>query len=276
MALHALGRQIVKCCPLQLLARGEKPAAFLVLGGETGQFVGHLHPFGEEGAGAGILATAGRILDRRAHVDDLADPAAALERDGEADAAPHDPAGEDVAPEAVGPEDVERRAVGRAEQVAVHPQAEEAVFPARREEGDGTRVGEIGAGDRLVGDGVELGALDDGEGHREEPPAGLDRRALGRGDVPRDLVGRREAHVPRLGVHRRREVGEHPPGAGGEVQRDAPDAVGTELGVHVLVAGQVAADRDEVQVLVVAHRVVGDGGAVRPQDAEGERDVARG
>ena len=63
---------------------------------------------------------------------------------------------------------------------------------------------------------------------------------------------------------RRIEVGEQPPRSGGPIQPGGPRAVGGQLGVDVLNAGVVAADRDQVRPVV--RRVVGsDRLAARPK-----------
>src|SRR6185503_15708111 len=69
----------------------------------------------------------------------------------------------------------------------------------------------------------------------------------------------------------RLEVGEDPVLAGcGDGERDGPGAVGGQARVDVLEPGQVAADHDQVQVLVVGGGVAGDGLVVRSEDLEPE------
>ena len=106
---------------------------------------------------------------------------------------------------------------------------------------DGVAVDLGGRGGRRQGSGLE------GAGHGE----------VGAEDVV-------------LAVGARHEVGEQPPAAGGQVERRRPDAVVAEHRVHVLEAGEVAADGDQVQVLVVGDVERGDRRTVGVEDAEGD------
>jgi hypothetical protein len=86
------------------------------------------------------------------------------------------------------------------------------------------------------------------------------------------LAGHREvgAEDPVLAVDGGHEVGEEPPRPGRQVQGRPPDAVGPEVRVDVLEAGQVAAHGDEVQVLLVALLETGHGGAVGAEQPQGD------
>src|SRR5205807_8061673 len=74
----------------------------------------------------------------------------------------------------------------------------------------------------------------------------------------------------------RDEVGEDSIITGaGEVEGDAPGSGLVEYWMHMLECGHIAADHDEVQILVVAADVAGDGCAVAIQDAKPQRKIRR-
>ena len=79
--LQAFGSQQVDGRPIQLLAGRAQPSARLVVVGERAELVGHPDPGFPEGSGAGSIGGGGRVLERCAHLLDLADPCAHL--DGE-------------------------------------------------------------------------------------------------------------------------------------------------------------------------------------------------
>ena len=72
----------------------------------------------------------------------------------------------------------------------------------------------------------------------------------------------------------RLEVGEEPPLSGGEVEIRRPHAVRAQLGVDVLEAGEVPANRDQVKALLVLHVVLGDRLGVGAVDGERDADIA--
>ena len=72
------------------------------------------------------------------------------------------------------------------------------------------------------------------------------------------------------------EVGEQAPLSRRQVQPGRPPAVGGQLGVHVLEAGEVAAYGDQVQLLLVLDVVRRHRLAVRPGDREPHRNVVSG
>ncbi|MFC7759655.1 hypothetical protein ACFQY4_17795 [Catellatospora bangladeshensis] len=104
------------------------------------------------------------------------------------------------------------------------------------------------------------------------------RAAAGGRRLVRPRCGQVDAERQALAAGGGLEVGEQPvlPGACTGVQRDLPDAAGAQGGVHVLEAGQVPADHDQVQVLVVGRGVGGDRGAVGSEDPEPQRLRLRG
>ena len=75
----------------------------------------------------------------------------------------------------------------------------------------------------------------------------------------------------------RGEIGEHPVLAGlGQVQRHGPGAVRGPGRVHVLEPGQVPANHDEMQFLVVRDLVGSDRPAVGPENPKVDRDLRPG
>src|SRR5690606_13248579 len=74
MGLQALAGEVVSSGTVVLLSGGEQAAALLVFGGQLAELVGHLRPGFTEGLRAGGVWLLGRVLQRLAHLDDLADP----------------------------------------------------------------------------------------------------------------------------------------------------------------------------------------------------------
>ena len=94
------------------------------------------------------------------------------------------------------------------------------------------------------------------------------RQGRGRRRARHEQIGSERDLLAEPGGH---EVGDHAPRPRCEVEVDRPGAVGGQLGVHVLVPGEVAAHHHEVELLVVLHLVVEHGLAVRTLDLEGQR-----
>ena len=84
MRLHPLGHAEVQRGALQFLARREHPPLGFIVLCEIDQFVAHLRPFAHEGGRSHLLAALHRLTQRLAHIDDLADPPAAFQRDRDA------------------------------------------------------------------------------------------------------------------------------------------------------------------------------------------------
>ena len=83
MRLHALGNQKVERSPFELVGCRKGTPFCLILCRKFEQFLAHSGPLLHELRSAGISAAISRILDRLAHIDDFADLASALHRDGD-------------------------------------------------------------------------------------------------------------------------------------------------------------------------------------------------
>jgi hypothetical protein len=81
VTLHAFSGQVIKRSALQFRAGRERAVPFLVFRGQLGELVRHPDPFLQKIAGADVGALDCRVAQRSAHLVDLADLRAALERD---------------------------------------------------------------------------------------------------------------------------------------------------------------------------------------------------
>ena len=81
MRLQTLGRQIVGRCAPVFVAGRNQPAVRFVLFGKRTELVGHVRPGLAEGGRSGGVGLLGGLLQRRAHLLDLANPRAHLDRE---------------------------------------------------------------------------------------------------------------------------------------------------------------------------------------------------
>jgi hypothetical protein len=80
VGLQALGREQIDRGAVVLVAGRDQPAARLILFGQAAQFVGHARPRLAERSGTGGVGLLRRVLQRGAHLLDLADAGAHLDR----------------------------------------------------------------------------------------------------------------------------------------------------------------------------------------------------